>query len=200
MPKTIAALILAAGASKRMPNNIKQLLPWKETTLLGNAIHQISPLVDTVHVVLGAYAREIKLNLPTQVTTHISTNWEKGMGASIAYGLQQILKNDLEPEAVIILVPDQPLMDTLHYETLKETYLKGDSKIVATDYDNERSGVPAIFDRSLFAELRSLGEDYGAKRIIQMNLSRTKLIPGNGKEIDVDTYEAYTQLVQNVRD
>lgn len=200
MSKTIAALILAAGASQRMPNQIKQLLPWKETTLLGNAIHQINPLVDTVHVVLGAYAEEIKRNLPKQVTTHINKNWEEGMGTSIAFGLRQILKNNLKPKAVIIVVPDQPLMDSLHYKTLKETYLKDDSKIVATDYGNEKSGVPAIFDQLLFAELQSLGKDYGAKRIIQMNLSRTKLILGNGKEEDVDTYEAYTQLVQNVRE
>ncbi|MBG7631334.1 MAG: NTP transferase domain-containing protein, partial [Bacteroidetes bacterium] len=50
----IAMLILAAGESKRM-NGIKQLLPWKNTTLLGNAIEQgLNSNVNLVYVVLGA--------------------------------------------------------------------------------------------------------------------------------------------------
>ncbi|MEM9361491.1 MAG: nucleotidyltransferase family protein [Bacteroidota bacterium] len=197
MPNTIAALVIAAGASKRMPNQIKQLLPWKNSTLLGNSIHQISPLVDTVHIVLGAHADKIKTNLPEYAVCHINPNWEKGMGTSIAYGIQQIIKNGLVPNAVIILVPDQPLMDTEYFTTLKNVYLEADDiNIVATDYGNQRTGVPALFDQSLFGELQKLEEDYGAKRIIQMNLARTKLIAGSGKEVDVDTYEAYTALVQ----
>ncbi|PRX54998.1 nucleotidyltransferase family protein [Flagellimonas meridianipacifica] len=198
MTKAISALTLAAGASNRMPNKIKQLLPWDNTTLLGNTIHQVSPLVDAVHVVLGAYADEIRPTLSKQVIAHVNPNWESGMGASIAYGVSQILKNEKVPDAILILVPDQPLMDTMHFDKLKETYLKNENvNLVATHYGNQRHGVPAIFDHSLFSELQSLRKDFGAKKIIQNHLSVAKLIPGNGKEIDVDTYESYLQLIKD---
>ena len=56
----IAMVILAAGAATRM-QAIKQLLPWKKTTLLGNAIEQgLQSNVDKVYVVLGANASKIK--------------------------------------------------------------------------------------------------------------------------------------------
>nr|WP_298998776.1 nucleotidyltransferase family protein [uncultured Allomuricauda sp.] len=198
MTKAINALILAAGASNRMPNKIKQILPWGDTTLLGNTIHQVSPLVNTVHVVLGAYANEILPMLPKQVVSHLNPNWESGMGTSIAYGVSEMLKNEKVPDAMLILVPDQPLMDTEHFVKLKETYLENESvNLVATHYGNQRHGVPAIFDHSLFLELQSLSKDFGAKKIIQNHLSEAKLIPGNGKEIDVDTYESYLQSIKD---
>ena len=199
MSTTISALVLAAGASQRMPNRIKQLLPWRESTLIENAIHQISPLVHKVHVVLGAYADKIKGVLPKGIITHTNPEWEKGMGASIAFGISEMLQTERELEAIIILVPDQPLMDTSHFNRLKETYLKHKTtNIVATEYGNQRSGVPAIFDSTLFPRLQALQGDYGAKGIIKNHLSTTKLITGEGKEIDVDTYEAYTRLKRDI--
>ncbi|WP_422859887.1 nucleotidyltransferase family protein [Flagellimonas sp. S174] len=199
MAKVISALILAAGASKRMPNKIKQILPWGDTTLLGNTIHQVRPLVNAVHVVLGAYANEILPLLPKQAVSHINPNWESGMGTSIAYGVSEMLKNEKVPDAMLILVPDQPLMDAMHFAKLKETYLENESvNLVATHYGNQRHGVPAIFDHSLFLELQSLSKDFGAKKIIQNHLSVGRLIPGNGKEIDVDTMESYNRLIQEM--
>ncbi|WP_435625652.1 nucleotidyltransferase family protein [Flagellimonas sp.] len=195
MPKNISALVLAAGASKRMPNRIKQLLPWGDSNLLENAIHQISPLVDKVHIVLGAYADEIREALPKDTISHSNPKWEIGMGSSISFGISQILQGGKEPDAIFILVPDQPLMDSEHFQKLQNTFLENKNiHIVATDYGNQRSGVPAIFDSTLFPELQALQGDYGAKGIIQDHLPTTKLISGEGKEIDVDTYEAYIRL------
>ena len=51
----LAVLILAAGASSRM-GKPKQLLPWKNTTLLGHAIAQAKKVSTAVFVVLGANA------------------------------------------------------------------------------------------------------------------------------------------------
>ena len=195
MSTTISALVLAAGASNRMPNHIKQLLPWGNTTILENAIQQVTPLVDSIHVVLGAHAEEIRATLSKKITSYINPKWEIGMGTSIAFGVNKVLESTQIPDALLIMVPDQPLMDTSQFNRLKETYLQHKTiNIVATEYGNQRSGVPAIFDSTLFPRLQALQGDYGAKGIIQDHLSTTKLVFGEGKEIDVDTYEAYIQL------
>ena len=56
--KKIATIILAAGESKRM-DGIKQLLPWKDSTLLGHAITQsLQSSTNEIYVVLGAKDRK----------------------------------------------------------------------------------------------------------------------------------------------
>jgi len=92
----IAMVILAAGAASRM-QAIKQLLPWKKTTLLGNAIEQgLQSNVDKVYVVLGANASKIKkqiLNYPIQIIEH--KNWQLGIGSSIACAINYFNENNL---------------------------------------------------------------------------------------------------------
>ena len=196
MSTSIHAIILAAGASKRMPNHIKQLLPWKDSTLLGNAIEQAQTLVDYVHVILGAHANKIQPTLPSQVRSYLNPDWELGMGSSIAFGISQALKSKDTPEAVLVMVPDQPLIDSNHLNSLKEAYLSSKNIcVVATDYGNARSGVPALLGNELFPKLQALNADIGAKQIIKENMDNALFISGNGKEIDVDTYESYLQLI-----
>ena len=68
----IAVLILAAGEASRMQRP-KQLLPWKETTLLNHSIETISSLKNTsCYVVLGAYKDDI---LPTITDSSVSISW-----------------------------------------------------------------------------------------------------------------------------
>ncbi len=89
----IAIVILAAGASKRMPE-IKQLLPWKQTTLIGHVIEQcIASKAAETFVVLGAHADEISKVITNQ-KAHILFNekWEQGMGTSIAAAMRYFRK------------------------------------------------------------------------------------------------------------
>ncbi|MEM9076326.1 MAG: nucleotidyltransferase family protein [Bacteroidota bacterium] len=199
MSNSVHVLIVAAGSSKRMPNHIKQLLPWKKTTLLGNTIEQVAPLVDKIHVVLGAYADQIQATLSENVQVHINPNWENGMGTSIAFGVKELMEPNQNLEAVMVLVPDQPLIDSMHLNALKTAFFNHTSvNTVATDYGNNHKGVPAIFGSILFPRLTELNADFGAKHIIEENTESLLLVPGNGKEIDVDTYSSYQELVATI--
>ena len=63
-----------------MGEHIKQLLPWKDTNLLGHAIKMARGVTDTVYVVLGAYEDEIKTALETSVHLISNPDWKAGMG------------------------------------------------------------------------------------------------------------------------
>ena len=59
MTSGTAILMLAAGASERM-GRPKQLLPYKNTTLLGHCLSQAAGIEDTdLYLVLGAFHEEI---------------------------------------------------------------------------------------------------------------------------------------------
>ncbi|MGW9686252.1 nucleotidyltransferase family protein [Flagellimonas sp. 2504JD1-5] len=192
MPKSITILILAAGASIRMDGEIKQLLPWGSSTLLENAVNQATGLTENVYVVLGAYADEILESVSLNAEVIVNSEWQAGMGSSISFGLQHILKKE-NPDALLMMVVDQPLIDTTFISQLSMDFTKNECKITATTY-SDGAGVPAIFDNSLFSELKDLHSDFGARKIIKKYEESLNLVDAAGKEVDVDTREKYNQI------
>ncbi len=187
---TIAVLILAAGGSTRM-GKPKQLLPWKHTTLLGHAVEQIQRVLKDIFVVLGANEEEIRTGLGNAVVPIYNPDWKKGIGTSIATGIQRITADDYD--AVLILLADQPLMETRYYSQMIDHFGKGSFTIIATHYGS-KCGVPALFDRTHFAALQDLHADFGAQKIIKKYPEELYCIDPQGKEADVDTVELYERL------
>jgi len=116
-----AVLILAAGASTRM-GQPKQLLPWGKTTLLNHAINEAKKISEHVFVVLGANKELIESSLNSQVEIIRNPNWENGMGTSITYGISILDKNE-EFDSVLIMLADQPLLDSTYLNNLKKLFL-----------------------------------------------------------------------------
>lgn len=195
---SIPVLILAAGESKRMGERVKQLLPWKNTTLLENALAQArESQVEDVYVVLGANEEFIKkqTQLPNDICIY-NENWSNGMGSSIVAGLQHILSLPKEYDGVLVMLADQPFIDAQYLDKVIHTWGKARATITATGYENGL-GVPAMFDKCHFPELLKLNKDYGARNII--NDSNIKIINPKGKEMDIDTWQDYQELVKLIK-
>jgi len=186
----IATIILAAGESKRM-KGVKQMLPWKDTTLLGHAIEQaIESEAEAVFVVLGANKDAILSSVDTGHTTIImNDDWSMGMGASIATALRYIRLNKFDFDAVLIRLIDQPLLSVSHYNKLINSYIETNS-ITSTSYASG-CGVPVVFDKKYFNELMILKSDKGAKEIINRHKKNVCIIDSKGKTIDLDDYDTY---------
>lgn len=192
----IANLILAAGSSSRMQST-KQVLPWRNTTLLGNALQQAenTALLD-VYLVLGANAEEIKSKIDLKKeNVFLNLDWKKGLGSSIACGITELEKLPEEYNAVLITLADQPLIDSAYLTKMVSLFSTSISTIVATNY-GDRVGVPAIFDATYFSELKELGQDYGAKEVLIKYAEEIVMVEPNGKEIDIDTKEDYSNLIK----
>lgn len=194
MTEGISILILAAGASTRMQESIKQLLPWKNTTLLGNAIEQAQKITDSIVVILGSNAEKIKKVVPKTVKTLENPNWEQGMGSSISCGAKHVLEIHQDTSGVLLMLADQPLIDVEFLNTIISAFKERKKRIVATDY-GEKLGVPAIFDHTLLTELSELKKDFGARHLIMKHESEAFGVVPDGKEIDVDTKKEYNQLI-----
>ncbi len=186
----IAILILAAGASKRM-GQPKQLLPWKESTLLGNAIAQAKAVSNEVLVVLGAHLEQVEPIVGT-VPYIENENWEQGMGTSIAKGIKH-LADKTHIEAILIVLGDQPFLNAHYLQKLISTYRETDVGIVATQY-GQKSGVPVVFNRNFFSALQALDADRGAHRLMQVHKNQLIAISPEGKALDIDTLETYNKL------
>ena len=124
---------MAAGASTRL-GTAKQLLPWKDSTLIETAIATASDLSTTdVYVVLGAHFQPIADQLrPYQVHLLNNKDWELGLGQSIAFGVDQIKQADYD--GVLIMLADQPFITSDYLKQMTAVFQQGEYPIVATDY------------------------------------------------------------------
>lgn len=190
----IAILILAAGESKRM-NGIKQLLPWKNTTLLGNAIEQaIQSKTNAVYVVLGANADRIAPTIAQyQVQTIENINWKNGLGNSIAAGVHYIKENQSDYDAILITLADQPLLTADYYNLLIDNFVQNKAKIIASETNNSPC-VPAIFDAVYFEKLSQLNQDQGAKEILLAAQNDLYVVRADTNLIDVDSQSDYEKI------
>lgn len=193
MEEQIAILILAAGNSARMQEKIKQLLPWKKTTLLGNAIEQALKVKQDVYVILGAHSGRIKKSLQgLEIHLLEHKEWEKGIGSTIAYGLTYV-KEQKKYNAVFIQLADQPLMNSRYLNKMLQFYQRNPTKIIATKYSIS-PGVPAIFGREHWEALMALSGDSGAKQLLKSKEVIT--MDPKDKAVDIDTWSDYQKLLQ----
>ncbi len=189
----IAIIILAAGGSSRM-GQPKQLLPWGKTTLLGHSIDQaLNSQAKKVFVVLGANVDEIGASIEHKSIQLLKNKgWESGMGCSIAVGAKKALEEGFD--AVLIMLADQPQIDSVFLGELISEWQKKQQPIIATGYDT-KAGVPAIFEKSYFSELAALEGDLGAKEIIATNISNVVVLSHSNVIDDIDTLETYNKIV-----
>lgn len=191
MQKT-AILILAAGSSSRM-GKPKQLLPYKNTTLLGWTISQAKKSkANNVFCVLGANAEIITKDISKhKIECILNTNFKDGLSSSIVAGIDYLKSTDFD--AILIMLADQPNINSDYLNKLIKTSEENPSKIIASNYI-DKIGVPAIFTKKYFPHLLNLKGDKGAKDFLNNHQSKIiKLKPFN--LVDIDTKEDYKKLM-----
>lgn len=190
----IAVLILAAGEASRMQRP-KQLLPWKETTLLNHTIETVSNLKNaSCFVVLGAYKDAILSSITdSSVSILYNENWREGMGTSISFGITTIQSYG-DFDAILIVLADQPLVTTSYLENLVQIYTSSNKGIVASKYEDHKLGVPVVFDARYFKDLVKLKGDKGAKGILKAYQDDVYALEALDVVGDIDTPEAYERL------
>lgn len=191
----ITLVILAAGKSSRM-NTVKQLLPWKDGTLLSNAIEiGASSEASSVIVVLGAHSEKIKLSIEQSGVVIVENDrWQDGLGSSIACAINYIKNQNIPSDGVLFSLADMPFISVKHLNNLIANFELNSRSIVVTS-TAEKSMVPAIFDRCYFEELSQLSGDFGAKEILKKHSKYLKFVTVKSSQIviDLDTPEEYSQ-------
>lgn len=191
----VTILLLAAGGSSRL-GQPKQVLPWKSSNLLQNAIEVAKETkACRVVLVLGANYNTIisKINTSDIEVFHNKT-WYRGIGNSIAEGVKQSLKTIPETDAILVMLSDQPLIESKYLNRLISKFQHNKQQIIATNYANNNLGVPAIFEKNYFNELMLLKGDNGAKQIIKDYLAKVISEPVPLESDDIDTMQDYKSL------
>jgi molybdenum cofactor cytidylyltransferase len=191
--KKIGAVILAAGGSTRF-GQPKQLIPFRGKSLVCRIIDAAceagcSPVV----IVTNSEDKNIHRELDRfGVVIVQNRQWSRGIGSSIRCGIDA-LTNAPDVGGCVLLVCDQPAVDACVIQRLIALRETTGKPIVASSYA-DTLGVPALFGRSVFQELLSVGDKAGAKSVVLRNRERVASLSFPEGQIDIDTWEDWKKF------
>ncbi|HEX9957331.1 MAG TPA: nucleotidyltransferase family protein [Fibrella sp.] len=184
---TIGTLILAAGESSRL-GEPKQLLEKNGQPLVRHMAQLAIDLnAGPVAVIVGANAEAIRAAIDDlKVFVLPNPDWQTGMASSLKVGVELLEKTF--PEAILVLLTDQPYVTRALVEQLIETATSSHKAIVASEY-GDVLGVPMLFRPEYFDALKSLTGDTGARKLVQNHPDDVVGVPFAEGNIDLDTPE-----------
>jgi len=144
---------------------LKQLLPWKGTTMIR---HQIGVLdesgCDEIIVVLGYKAKRIEDNIRcTGVKIMHNPDFSLSKALSIRIGMSVVSESQ---HSIVLLGVDQPRTKSIVSRLIVSH--KDNSALITSPMVNGRRGHPAIFSSSILGDLMSVDDDsLGVKGVFE---------------------------------
>ena len=190
--RRVAAIVLAAGESRRMGEANKLLAKFSGTPLIRHVVESIL-LSDVcqVAVVTGHESADVLntlRNLP--VETVYNGDFAQGMGGSVACGIQS-LSNDID--GALISLGDMPWVGP---QAINEIIACLDPKngvdICVPVFKGQR-GNPVLWGRRFFPELSALVGKIGGRRLLARFAGHVREVEtaSRGVLIDIDTPEDF---------
>jgi len=187
----ISAVVLAAGKSSRM-GQPKMVLPWGHTTVIGKVITTLMDAgLNNLHVVTGDNQISLENGLKGfPIEFVFNPDFAEGeMISSVQIGLKSLL---VKSEAALIVLGDQPQIETHVVLAIMDSYLSTRSEIIVPSYQMHR-GHPWLVDKSLWSEIFELKQTDTIQNFLRQHQEKINYISVNTPSIiqDIDTPEEY---------
>ncbi len=195
-----AALVLAAGLSRRMGTN-KLLLPFGERTVLAQVISvlQSCPL-DEIVIVTGHEHEKVEEMLGRYEDSGLrfvyNPNYATGeMLSSIQAGLAA-MQEASHCDAALIVLGDQPLIERRIVEQVIAAHEPG--TVVIPSF-NRRGGHPILIDRACWPEVLALPISANLREVLRAHADWPRYIEVDTESIlrDMDTPADYAHVIKN---
>jgi molybdenum cofactor cytidylyltransferase len=183
----IAAIILAAGLSSRLPEG-KLLLPFGGKPLVRHAADAaLASRASPVIAVTGHEAERVSSALASpKIQIVENRDYATGLSSSLKCGLRAV---PAACEGVVILLGDMPYVTTALIDALVDAFDHGREIVVPVRQG--RRGNPVLWGRRFFPELLALTGDQGAKHLMALHADVLYQLEAldDGVLIDIDRVE-----------
>ena len=194
-PSNIAALVLAAGQSRRMGRANKLLATVDGAPMVVGVVEQaIASSVCAVHVVTGFDRVRVEAVL-ADYDVHLVHNplFDQGMSTSIAAGLSA-LPGDVE--GALICLGDMPAVSSGIMDCIITAFdPRRGAEVCVPTYRGKR-GNPVLWSRRIFADIRRVRGDVGARRLMGEHSDVLCEVPIDDSAVlfDVDSPQALARI------
>jgi molybdenum cofactor cytidylyltransferase len=173
---SVAAIVLAAGASRRLGRPKQEIVLGRETLLQRTIrVAQEAGLFPVI-VVTRQGSGDPEINFSPQLVVAPNPDADEGIASSIRCGISEAMHHMIA--GAVILTCDQPALRAAHLRALIE-----DQDRVAGSVYGGSVGVPAYFPIALFTELLHLRGDTGARALLKTAYA----IEAEELNLDIDT-------------
>jgi molybdenum cofactor cytidylyltransferase len=192
--RRVAGVVLAAGSSSRL-GTPKQLLPYRDTTVLGATLDVARGAgFDQLVVTLGGAAQAVRDTVPLHGADVVAVNdFGTGCSASLRVALGRV---DPQAAGIVLMLGDQPRLDP---ETIRRLVAQGAAADIVVCRYADGIGHPFWFSRNVFGELSQLHGDKGVWKLVQSGRHPVRELAVDGRvPLDVDTWDDYRRLLESV--
>jgi molybdenum cofactor cytidylyltransferase len=190
----IAALVLAAGQSRRMGRN-KLLLPIDGTPMVARAVDAlIASAATDIVVVTGHQADDVRAVLAGRSVAFVhNPDYAAGLSSSLKTGIAALPE---DADGALVCLGDMPLVGPAHLDRLIAAFNPVEGRLICVPtYDGKR-GNPVLWARRLFGEMAGLSGDVGARGLLERHADAVCEVAMSdaGVLLDVDTPAALDAL------
>ncbi len=195
----IAAVVLAAGQSRRMGRDNKLLAEVDGKAMVARVVEQaLASRADPVVVVTGHERGKVEAALDgLAVRRAHNPDYAAGLSTSLHRGLAAV---PAEAEGIVVCLGDMPRVDAAVIDRLIAAFNPLEGRAICVPTWRGKRGNPVLFARRFFAEMQEIAGDVGARHLmgeypeLVSEVSMDEVGAGAGVLLDVDTPEALAAL------
>ncbi|MBM3515637.1 MAG: 4-diphosphocytidyl-2C-methyl-D-erythritol kinase, partial [Alphaproteobacteria bacterium] len=192
----MAAIVLAAGQSRRMGSFNKLLMPIEGVALIRRTVETvIGAGVGSVIVVTGYQADELRAQLAGLDVKFVhNPRFDDGLSASLKSGLEAV---PADCTAAIMCLGDMPAVTSAHIATLARGFDPASGRAIGVPVHHGKRGNPVLWARRFFDEMKSVTGDVGARHLIAANESLVYEVEFDDTAVltDLDTLQQWAEFL-----
>jgi molybdenum cofactor cytidylyltransferase len=194
--RRVTGVVLAAGGSRRL-GTPKQLLPFRDTTVLGATLEVARGAgFDQLIVTLGGAAQAVRDGVSLDGADVVTVDdFGTGCSASLRVALRRV-----HPQAagIVLMLGDQPRVDPATVRRMVQHSRVAPAAMMVCRYA-DGIGHPFWFSRAVFGELSQLHGDKGVWKLVQSGRHPVReLAVDTPVPLDVDTWDDYRRLLESL--
>jgi molybdenum cofactor cytidylyltransferase len=162
----VAAVVLAAGRSRRMAPHNKLLVPDSGgKPMIARVVDNVlSSNARPVIVVTGHQAELVEQALVGRPVRFVhASDYAEGLSASLKAGIAAV---PVECAAALVCLGDMPLVTGRMIDRLLAAYDPDEGRLIVLPTFRGKQGNPMLWDRRFFAEILEISGDSGARHLL----------------------------------
>jgi molybdenum cofactor cytidylyltransferase len=198
---TIAAIVLAAGRSRRMaPHNKLLVADRTGKPMIARVVDNVlSSNARPVLVVIGHQSEQVQHALGGRPVRYVhAPDYAHGLSASLKTGIAAVPE---ECAAALVCLGDMPLVTGRMIDRLLSAYDPDEGRLIVLPTFRGKQGNPMLWDKRFFPEILQITGDSGARFLLGKHLEAvTEMEMADDAVLrDFDTTESLNSLPQRLR-
>lgn len=197
----IAAVVLAAGRSRRMaPHNKLLVVDRTGKPMIARVVDNVlSSHARPILVVTGHQAEQVQHALGGRPVRYVhADDYAEGLAASLKAGIAAVPG---ECAAAVVCLGDMPLVTGRMIDRLLSAYDPDEGRLIVLPTYRGKQGNPMLWDREFFPEILDVSGDSGARFLVGQHIEAVAEVEMADDAVlrDFDTTESLSTLPQRLR-